>query len=135
MVFTVVLFAYRKPGMSPDAFRDHYETVHIPLMKELGGSLFPLSHTRQYISRTCAESPDAEQPYPPVLVSGSPSDFAYDAITEMVFESRDDFLKFSAVLASPEAAPKVEQDCGAFLDMSRAPSMVVMEPKFETRRD
>lgn len=135
MGFTVVLFAYRKPGMSPEAFRDHYETVHVPLMKELGGSLFPVSHTRQYISRTKAHFPDAEQPYPPVLISGSPSDFSYDAITEMVFEAKDDFLKFSAILASPEVAPKVAQDCGAFLDMTRAPSMVVMEPKCETRRD
>ena len=136
MVFTVVLFAYRKPGLTPAAFRAHYENVHVPLMKELGGNLFPISHTRRYISRLEKTGTVEEtQQYPAMIISGSASDFAYDAITEMVFESQEAFQKFSELLAKPDIAPTVAEDCAAFLDTSRTPSIVVIGDLCETLRD
>ncbi|KAI8725665.1 EthD domain-containing protein [Fusarium sp. LHS14.1] len=135
MAFTVVLFAYRKPGMTPAAFRAHYENIHVPLMKELGGNLFPVSHTRRYISQLQVDSEDEAQRYLPEVMSSSPSDLSYDAITEMSFDSKDAFLKFSELLAEPHIAPKVAEDCAAFLDVSRVPLVVVIGEMCETRRD
>lgn len=135
MVFRVVLFVYRKPGLTPEAFLAHYENFHVPLMKELGGSLFPMSHTRRYISRLETSTQEEDQWNPPVVASGSPSDFSYDAITEMVFESQEAFQAFSELLAKPEIAPKVAEDCAAFLDTSRAPPVVDIGELCETGRD
>ena len=52
MTFTILIFAYRKPGLTPAQFRIHGEQIHIPLIKSLTGPLFPLSHVRRYIHRT-----------------------------------------------------------------------------------
>jgi hypothetical protein len=43
MVQTILIFAYRKLGTTPERFRDHYEGSHVPLIKEIAGEHFPLS--------------------------------------------------------------------------------------------
>jgi hypothetical protein len=38
----------RRSGITPHQFKEHFETVHIPLLKSVVGEDFPLSHTRHY---------------------------------------------------------------------------------------
>ncbi|KAH6682150.1 hypothetical protein F5X68DRAFT_233866 [Plectosphaerella plurivora] len=128
MTFQVALFAYRKSGSSPEVFKHHYETVHVPLVKKMSGSLFPLVHCRRYVSRP-------EKDLGAEVISGEASDIPFDAITEMRFESREAFYKFAALINEPSNAAKIEEDCRAFLDVSRAPTMVVIEDICETRRE
>lgn len=45
MAYTILIFAYRKPGTTPEQFRMHYENNHMPLVREIGGEHFPNSHT------------------------------------------------------------------------------------------
>ncbi|KAG4277674.1 HypE protein [Fusarium proliferatum] len=134
-MFRVVMFVVRKPGTTPENFRNHYERVHIPLMRKLGGELFPISHSRRYIARANDVTQDGSEMYPAVTISGVPSDFSYDAITEMTFESRQSFYDFSERLAEPEIAAKVAEDCAAFLDTSRTPSIAVIGELHETKRE
>lgn len=37
MTYSVLIFAYRKLGTTPEQFRAHYEGKHMPLVKEIGG--------------------------------------------------------------------------------------------------
>lgn len=41
MTYSVLIFAYRKPGTTPEQFRAHYEGKHVPLVKEIGGEYVP----------------------------------------------------------------------------------------------
>jgi hypothetical protein len=51
MTFSILIFNYRKPGVSPAEFRTECEAL-IPLLKEITGEHFPLTHTRRYLHRT-----------------------------------------------------------------------------------
>ena len=41
MVYNILMFAYRKPGTTPEHFRTYYDTVQVPLIRELAGAAFP----------------------------------------------------------------------------------------------
>ncbi|XPS70833.1 hypothetical protein M3J09_003034 [Ascochyta lentis] len=51
MTYTVFMFVTRKPGMTLEAFVDHYENKHIPLILEVLGDQAPVRHTRHYVKR------------------------------------------------------------------------------------
>lgn len=76
--------------MSPSDFTHHY---HMPLLESLAGSDFPKSHARRYIQQTedKESSPSARNQYPAAVLLGSQTDFEYDAITELIFESEKAF--------------------------------------------
>jgi uncharacterized protein (TIGR02118 family) len=137
MTFRVVLFAYRKAGLTPQEFKHRYETVHVPLIKEIAGSLFPLSHTRRYISRqeTTPDGSQAEAVHAAELVSGDAADVMYDAITEMTFDTREDFYRFAGILNEPGNAAKIQSDCAGFLDTTKVPTMLVLQDVCETYRE
>lgn len=41
MTYSILIFAYRKPGTTPEQFRAHYEGKHVPLIKEISGEYVP----------------------------------------------------------------------------------------------
>ena len=69
--FKILLFMKRKPGMSVEAFRDYYETRHVPLCRKYTGGV-----TRN-IRRFLNPQPHAE--------SGQNEELPYDVITELWF--------------------------------------------------
>lgn len=111
--YTVLIFAYRKPGLSPAEFKSHYESSHVPLVESIAGSLFPKTHTRRYIQRA-----DGADHAATVLV-GSQADFRYDAIAELIFDNEAAFQAFFARVSEPKAAEKIAQDEDKFLDRAR----------------
>lgn len=108
--FTIAVFVTRKPGLSPAAFKDHYENKHIPLIQSLAGPIFPVSHIRHYLAR---DPVDPE--HPPIVVYGSPEGFDYDAIVEVTFENEAALQEFQKVMLSPE----VLEDEDSFTDRTR----------------
>ena len=125
MPYTVVIVAYRKPGLTPLQFKHHYESKHVPLLRSLAGPHFPLSHTRHYIQRTTPASAPANTidttnaRYPAVTFVGTAADFEYDAWAELVFESADAFQGFFGVMTAPEAAKQIGEDEELFIDRAR----------------
>lgn len=115
MTFKAILLVYRKPSVSLAEFKRLYEASHVPLVKELTGDLFPLSHKRYYISDV--DRPAATQ---------------FDAITEMTFADHAAFQGFYAKLMKGDNGTKVAADCDAFLDGART-TMVVVDDVKETR--
>src|SRR4051812_39437314 len=116
MTFRILIKVFRKPGMAPQEFQSHYEDTHVPLVKSLAGSRFPLSHTRRYLQR----SSDAVSNYAAVILSGTQEDFGYDALTEMAFEDEGTLQSFFGFMNTLDVKEKIDADCAKFMDLTKA---------------
>lgn len=121
MPYIVLIFAHRKPGLSPAEFKSHYESSHVPLVQSLAGPLFPRSHTRRYIQRVqgSTEGSTDNASHPAVVLVGTPADFEYDAFAELVFDDETAFQAFFACVSQVEAAGRIAEDEEKFLDRAK----------------
>jgi hypothetical protein len=120
MTHSALIFAFRKPGTTPEQFRAHYEAKHVPLVKEITGEHFPLSHTRRYIHRTKGKGDTEHNPnHPATVLVGTQADFDYDAIAELTFADVPAFQTFLGIYQNPQNAERIAADEEQFLDRSR----------------
>lgn len=112
MAFKIKAFLTRKPGMSPAAFRAHYEERHVPLAL----ATFPeiIRHQRNYVA------PEGMM-FPPQI--GMPQ---WDAVSDIWFADRAGFDAMLARLGTPATAA-VAADEAMFLDRDRCGMMIVEE--------
>src|ERR1700761_6100249 len=109
----VFAFLARRQGMDVQAFRDHYEDRHVPLICSLAPA--PLVYKRNYLKRgdeLNLEGGDA---------------IGFDVVTEQVFADREAFHAWLAELAAPENAVRVREDEDRFLDRSHYFAYVIEE--------
>lgn len=123
MTVRALIYAYRKPGLSLEDFKTHYE-AHAELIRSLTGSDFPLSHKRTYVARNTIDIvPDGassrNQKTPAVLIAGQQMDFDFDAYAELTFADQISFGAFAAKVQSPEIAAQIAADEEKFLDRSK----------------
>ncbi|KAI2627961.1 hypothetical protein GGS26DRAFT_560581 [Hypomontagnella submonticulosa] len=125
MTYTVIAHVKRKVGTTPFEFRKHYDTVHVPLLKSLVGATFPLTHTRNYVTRnptTSSESSgsgkEAEAEFLPVMYKGDAAGVEYDSLTVMVWEDKGAFDLFKDLFYTREVFEKISEDEKNFLDQS-----------------
>ncbi|KAL4899429.1 hypothetical protein BDW74DRAFT_183681 [Aspergillus multicolor] len=121
MPFKALLFLARKPDLTPTQFRAHYETVHVPLIKRLAGSDFPLSHRRMYLARLEGK----DDTYPAVVLAGTQEDFDFDCVTELTFVDEDAFKTFFGRRMEAGIKEAVDRDEGEFLDAGRLKLVVL----------
>ena len=112
----VIAMYKRKPGLSAEQFRQHYETSHAPMSMRL----FPFmtDYRRNYI-----------RPHPGQQGPGAPAanGLDFDVITEMTFESRSDYERMLQQMTNPAVRKEVEQDEIQFMDRSAAVYLIVDE--------
>lgn len=135
MTAKVFIVAYRKPGISPEGFKTHYE-AHIANLKKLAGDTFPLSHKRNYIARTATVVEGATErnaTTPAVVIAGQQSDFDFDAQAELTFASQEALQAFVAKVQAPEAAAQIAEDEEKFLDRSKL-SIALLGDVIETTK-
>jgi uncharacterized protein (TIGR02118 family) len=101
----------RKEGISSEAFRDHYENVHVPLIRKLHPMI--KTYRRNYIDADLSALPPEKRP-------------DFDVITEVSFDSWADFESFKATSASPIVRPQVLADEAHFCDTPRTRRLVVI---------
>lgn len=135
MTYSILIFAYRKPGTTPEQFRTHYEDSHVPLVKEIAGEHFPLSHTRRYLHRTQgkAEGTERNAEYPATVLVGAQAEFDYDAFAELTFSDAAAFQAFFGVVQQPENQARIKEDEAKFLDGARMTVVVVGEMTVTTK--
>jgi uncharacterized protein (TIGR02118 family) len=111
-MFKILAFLCRRPGMTPEAFRAHYETTHLPLAR----ATFPeiVGHRRNYAT-------DGGHHFPPGVAVP-----AWDAVSEIWFADRTGFDAMLARIASG-GAPAITEDELRFLDRERCGMMIVDE--------
>jgi hypothetical protein len=124
MPFKALLFATRKPGITPIDFKTHYETLHVPLLQRLAGDNLPLSHKRTYLARPLAGEDNS---YPAAVVIGSQEDFFYDCITEVTFADEAAFKRFYGWRMQPGVKEVIDADEEKFLDGTSIKAVIVGE--------
>ena len=94
---TVKLMAFLKaaPGLSREQFVDHYETRHVPLIREIMPGI--IDYRRSYLAEA---------------VGG------FDVVTEIWFEGCDSFEPAMKLAASEAGAARIAEDESNFLDRS-----------------
>lgn len=130
MVYSILIFAFRKPGTTPAEFKAHYESSHVPLIKSIAGPLFPTSHTRRYLHRSEVSetsSDDKNAKYPAKVLLGTQANFEYDAFAELTFKDEAAFGAFFGHVTKDENAAKIAADEEKFLDRAKTTVVVVGE--------
>jgi len=109
----VIAMYKRKPGLSAEQFRHHYETSHAPMSMRL----FPFmtDYRRNYIRA----HPDQHD--------SAANRFDFDVITEMTFKSPSDYERMLQQMTDPAIREAVEQDEIQFMDRSAAVFLIVDE--------
>lgn len=114
MVYSVILHVPRKPGLSPEEFKHHWEKIHIPLLKQLVGYDFPLSHTRHYIERPF----DSTLERGDLTKSEGPSGVgAIDGVAILTFASKEHYERFGEKLTDEKKRRVYESDLQNFVDV------------------
>lgn len=135
MTYTVLLFVTRKATLTSEQFKDHWENKHIPLLKSLTGSLFPLHHTRRYFARIERQGfgGPANRDHPLLALRGNVQEFDYDAVAELTFQDEKAFHDFYKTIYDTEVAAKLAEDEEHFIDSAAFKSVVVGETIITTR--
>lgn len=99
----VFVLLKRKPGMSFEDFRYHYENGHALLGEKYFGHLFA-SYRRNYI------------PGGMRFGDGENGECAYDCLTELVFRDPEGYLELKRIAGNPEVHAVLKADEEKFLD-------------------
>ncbi|RFU34927.1 hypothetical protein B7463_g1415, partial [Scytalidium lignicola] len=102
MPYKILIFVSRKAGLSHSAFKNHYETSHIPLLQHFAGNLFPKHHKRYYLQF----SADSQ----PTVLQGNKAFFDFDAVAEVSFNDEPGYKAFIDVLSTEEASKTLVED-------------------------
>ncbi|NQT48625.1 MAG: EthD domain-containing protein [Chloroflexi bacterium] len=97
----------RKPGLSREEFRRHYEEVHAPLILKTAPNI--VKYVRNH-----------------VIVPGGAEEPPFDCVTELWFESMEGFKAGVAVWGT-EAGKVIRDDEDSFLDRSKLAFFLVDE--------
>jgi hypothetical protein len=103
----IVMFR-RKPGLSSEQFREHYEQKHAPLAL----TLFPYikAYRRNYIRR--------DRQHQRAAAEGFDARLDYDAIIEVLFETERDYERMVFDMSDPAIRAQVVTDESRFIDRS-----------------
>ena len=114
MPYTVIVHETRHPSLTPTEFADHYDNVHIPLLKEVVGEAFPVSHHRYYFKRA-GEGGEAT----PLVFYGTTEDFDYDAVVLMIFEDIEHFIGFKDAYEKSPRKAEIDAEEDTFIIKSK----------------
>ena len=103
-MFKIMWLLKRKPGISFEQFRDHYEASHSVLGQKYFGHLIH-SYQRNYDLGAQSEKP-------------GPKSSGYDCITEWVLPDEEALDELFRLLVDPEIGPIFREDEAKFLDSS-----------------
>ena len=108
----ILAFLTKKEGIETQAFIDHYEENHVPLIRSLAPT--PIVYKRNFLVRGDAINKEAQ-------------DINFDVVTELVFPDRAAYLAWTAQLSLPGSGEQVVGDEMKFLNRSRTRAYVVEE--------
>lgn len=109
----LLMFGRRRQDLSPAQYHDYYENIHMPLLRNLTGSAFPLSHERTYVLR---DAPD----YSAEVVLGEQDDFLYDSVATLTWRDQDHFNALFALYGDDVVGKKISEDEKNFAEWGKA---------------
>jgi hypothetical protein len=108
----------RKPGISTEQFREHYETSHVELAHKYIGHL--LTGYRRFYPGFTTRNPSNQ----PAGSTPTPFDIGYDAITEMEVADEAALAEIGRIFNDPEINPILAEDELKFLNRESTVMMV-----------
>lgn len=115
LVFTLK----RRAGMTPAAFRAHYEDSHVPLALRHFGHL--LKEYRRNYPQSAVLNPSGQGDNPPAI------DPPYDAVAEMWLEDEAALAALGGILGDPEISASLAADEMLFLERDQTLMLVCDE--------
>jgi hypothetical protein len=114
----LIFLLKRKPGISKEQFREHYENTHVLLAHKYIGHL--LTAYRRFFPTFATLNPSNQPASGPV-----PIEFEYDAITEMEVADEAAVMEVQRIFNDPEISPILAEDERKFLDRESTVMLVV----------
>lgn len=110
MPIKMIVMVKRKPGLTPEQFRDGYENSHARIAVELFGHLW-LEYRRNYL--TIGRS------FEPGLGGGTggPDEIGFDAVSEYIL--RDEAAQTEMARIAGEHRARIKEDEAKWFDQSR----------------
>ncbi|ROT36435.1 hype protein [Sodiomyces alkalinus F11] len=109
----MLLFGRRRQDLTPAEFRDYYENQHMPLLRNLSGDVFPLSHERSYVQRL---GPD----FAASVVLGEQDDFLYDSMAILTWRDMAHFQATFTLYGDDNVGKAIEEDEAMFTEWGKA---------------
>ncbi|KAL2756324.1 hypothetical protein ACRALDRAFT_1063699 [Sodiomyces alcalophilus JCM 7366] len=109
----MLLFGRRRQDLTPTEFRDYYENQHMPLLRNISGDAFPLSHERSYVDRSgpCFSAN---------VVLGDQEDFLFDSMAILTWRDLDHFEATFALYGSEHVGQIIADDEAQFTEWGKA---------------
>jgi len=115
-MFKVIWLLRRKPGITMDQFRNHYENSHARLAQKYFGDLM-LSYKRNYKTETWGGGVPTAKSSDDAKGGGfGPIDWEYDCIVEWVMPDEAAFEQINRIFADPAIGKEFNDDEEHFLD-------------------
>lgn len=102
--YKILLMMKRRPGMTVEAFRNYYETMHAPLAARSSTGI------RRYLRRYLEPHVHPE--------TGEPGELPYDVITELWFDDEETFRRTLAYLTTTKMPKAIVEDEEKLFDRS-----------------
>ena len=116
-----VVFLKRKQGMSREAFIEHYEQRHVPLVRRLLPTIG--KYARNYMPESLRSVSEGRQGG---AATSAPVPY-FDVITEIWFDDQPSYDQFIADLKNPQKSKDLQEDEERFLDRSIVQTFEVAE--------
>ncbi|KAF2108862.1 hypothetical protein BDV96DRAFT_586818 [Lophiotrema nucula] len=118
MTYTIVFYVKKQPALSYPDFEDHYENIHMPLIKAATGTTFPNKHVRYYVKRSSPVSnEDGSTSLPPAMIYGKPEAVNYDAVVMLDFDDEQAWKRYESELATSEKSKEIMEDALKFMEL------------------
>ncbi|KAI0424712.1 EthD domain-containing protein [Xylaria sp. FL1042] len=130
MTYSILVFLSRKPGTTPEQFKNYYAGSHMPMFRELVGHRFPVRHIQRYIHRTETSADGATQRNPSTPASvllGSQADFDFDVAVTIEFKDAAAAREQFEFVRQPDIEAIITADEEKFLDRSQTRVVVLGE--------
>ncbi|SFR68121.1 conserved hypothetical protein [Marinobacter daqiaonensis] len=111
----------RKPGMSPQDFRDYWANHHAPLVQKHARALGIQRYVQSYTLPSSGFSRIAD-------ARGAPE--AFDGVAELWFTSTSDMKERGATEEGRAAGRALLEDEARFIDLARSPLWISEEKEF-----
>lgn len=115
----IIYFLKRKPGTTPEQFRQHYETSHVLLAKKYIGHLL-VDYIRNYPTFAVLNPSNIPEGTAP-----EPYDTGHDCITEMHVADQAAVEEITRIFNDPAINPILVEDELKFLDRDKTVMIMV----------
>jgi len=125
-VIKLIFMFKRKPGLTHEQFRHHYETSHVPLVHKYLSHLF-VDYRRNYVTGASGQNSQTDRSAP------AAQDIGFDAITELWFADETAMREMRRITSDEAVGRLFYEDELKFFDRA-ACRMVTCEEIVDAQR-